>query len=211
MNRASKFAAVAIAGLALFGASLATATTVQKFSLADLAKKSETIVLARVEDETARWDDGKKEIYTYITLAVLEPVKGMGKGKGADNGKSPKGEETITIRQLGGTVGNMTSIVPGTPSFRRGEEVVLFLSAKDAKGYPWVVGLQQGKYTVYPDENGVKQVRNDVDGMSTMSADGTVQEAKVSKSIPLNAFMDGIKTQLNADGKVKVDPNPPTE
>ena len=209
MNRASKFAAVAIAGLALFGASLATATTVQKFSLADLAKKSETIVLARVEDETARWEDGKKEIYTYITLRVLDPVKGLSR-KG-ENGKSPKNEETITIRQLGGTVDNMTSIVPGMPSFKRGEEVVLFLSAKDAKGYPWVVGLQQGKYTVFADELGVKQVRNDVDGMSTMAADGSVTEAKVSKSIPLSAFMDGIKTQLDVDGKVKVDPNPPTE
>ena len=209
MNRASKFAAVAIAGLALFGASLATATTVQKFSLADLAKKSETIVLARVEDETARWEDGKKEIYTYITLRVLDPVKGM--SRKADNGKSPKTEETITIRQLGGTVDNISSIVPGMPAFRRGEEVVVFLSAKNALGYPSVVGLQQGKYTVYSDESGVKQVRNDVDGMSTMAADGTVTEAKVSKSIPLNAFMDGIKTQLDVDGKVKVDPNPPTE
>lgn len=209
MNRATRFAAVAIAGLALFGASLATATTVQKLSLADLAKKSDTIVLARVEDETARWEDGNKEIYSYITLRVLDPVKGM--GKKSENGKSPKNEETITIRQLGGTVDNMTSIVPGMPSFRRGEEVVLFLTAKDSKGYPWVVGLQQGKYTVYSDENGIKQVRNDVDGMSTMSADGTVQEAKVSKDQPLNAFLDGIKTQLDVDGKVKVDPNPPTE
>ena len=209
MNRASKFAAVAIAGLALFGAGLATATTVQKFSLADLAKKSETIVLARVEDETARWEDGKKEIYTYITLRVLDPVKGM--SRNGDNGKSPKAEETITIRQLGGTVDNMTSIVPGMPSFRRGEEVVVFLSAKDARGYPWVFGAQQGKYTVYSDENGFKHVRNDVDGMSTMSADGTVSEAKVSRNQPLNAFLDGIKTQLDLEGKVKVDPNPPTE
>jgi hypothetical protein len=120
MNRASKFAAVAIAGLALFGAGPATATTVQKFSLADLAKKSETIVLARVEDETARWDDGKKEIYTYVTLRVLDPVKGM-KANGNANGKAKNDEETITIRQLGGTVDNLTSIVPGTPSFRRGE------------------------------------------------------------------------------------------
>ena len=211
MNRASRIAAVAIAGLALFGAGLATATTVQKFSLADLAKKSETIVLARVEDETARWDDGNKEIYTYVTLRVLDPVKGMKGNNGNANGKSAKNEETITIRQLGGTVDKMTSIVPGMPSFRRGEEVVVFLSAKDAKGYPWVVGAMQGKYTVFADDQGLKQVRNDVDGMSTMGPDGSVADAKVAKSIPLQAFLDGIKTQLDVDGKVKVDPNPPTE
>jgi len=33
-----------------------------------------------------------------------------------------------------------------------------------------------------------------------------VSEAKVSSDQPLNAFLDGIKTQLNVDGKVQVDP-----
>jgi len=28
---------------------------------------------------------------------------------------------------------------------------------------------------------------------------------------PLGAFLDGIKTTLNADGKIQIDPNPPTE
>jgi hypothetical protein len=64
---------------------------------------------------------------------------------------------------------------------------------------------------VFTDDQGFKQVRNDVDGMSTMAPDGSVTEAKVSKSLPLQAFLDGIKTQLDSDGKVKVDPNPPTE
>jgi hypothetical protein len=207
MNRASKHVVVAIAGLALFGASLATATSVQRFSLSDLAKKSETIVLARVEDESARWEDGKKEIYTYVTLRVLEPVKGMK----AERGKNAKSDQTITIRQIGGTVDNIASIVPGTPTFRKGEEVVVFLSAKDGKGYPWVVGFQQGKYTVYSDENGFKHVRNDVDGLRTLSTDGSASEAKVSKDQPLNAFLDGIRTQLDLEGKVQVAPTTPTE
>jgi hypothetical protein len=199
MNRAKRIATVAFAAVALLGANLATATTVQKFTLSDLAKKSESIVLARVEDQSSRWDDNHKEIYTFITLHVLEPVKGA------------KGETTITLRQLGGSVDNLISVVPGMPTFRKGEEVVLFLSPKDGAGYPWVMGLQQGKYTVVTDANGIKHVRNDVDGLKTLAPNGTVSEAKVSTEQPLSAFLDGIKTQLDLEGKVQVDPTTPTE
>jgi len=197
MNRASIYASVAFAGIALLGASLASATTVQKFSLQELATKSDAIVMAKVEDQSSR-QDANKEIYTYITVSVLESVKGA------------KGEKTITIRQLGGSVGNLISAVPGMPSFKNGEEVVLFLSAKDRAGYPWVMGLQQGKYSIVTDDSGLKHVRNELDGLRVLSPNGSVNESKVSSDQPLGAFLDGIKSDLNIDGKVKIDPSNPT-
>jgi len=199
MNRASRFAVVVFATFALAGASTAGATTVMKLSLKDLAKKSDTIVRATVVDETARYD-ANKEIYTYFTLRVLEPVKGSGK------------DQVITIRQIGGVVGTIASIVPGTPSFRKGEEVVVFLTQKDAAGYPWVMGLQQGKFTVIADENGQKNVRNELNGLKLQGANGISDDgAKVSPNMPLQAFLDGIRTDLDDAGKVKVDPTPQTE
>jgi len=199
MNRASVYASVAFAGIALVGASLASATTVQKFSLKDLTTKSNAIVMAKVEDQSSRQDPGNKEIYTYITISVLQSVKGA------------QGEKTITIRQLGGTLGNLISVVPGMPSFKNGEEVVLFLSAKDGAGYPWVMGLQQGKYSIVTDDNGLKHVRNELDGLRMLSPNGSINESnKVSSDQPLGAFLDGIKTDLNTVDKVKVDPSNPT-
>lgn len=194
MNRARKSVIVALAALAILSASLAGATTVQKFSLQDLAKKSETIALARVDDVSARWDDNHKEIYTFITLKVLDGVKGSHK------------DDVLTIRQLGGTVDKIISYVPGMPEFKRGEEVVVFLSTKDRAGYPWVMGLQQGKYSVSTDANGFKQVRNDVDGLKTVAPDGSVDEATAAAAQPLTSFLDGIKTQLDVDGKVQIQP-----
>jgi len=208
MNRARWAATLAFAGIALLGVNLANATTVQKFTVSDLAKKSETIVLARVEDESARMEEGSKEIYTYITLRVLEGVKGS---KANANSKKATSDELITIRQLGGTVGNLISVVPGMPTFRKGEEVVVFLSMKDQKGYPWVMGLQQGKYTVTTNDDGFKQVRNDVDGLTTVDQNGTKLEAKGAPQQPLASFLDGIKTQLDADGKVRIDDANPTK
>ncbi len=199
MNRFRLFLVVAIAALALVGAQAAFATSVQKFSLQELTKKSDSIVMARGDDAVSSWDAAHKEIYTFYTLSVLQPVKGN------------RGGTTVTIRQLGGTVDNVMSIVPGMPSFKKGEEVVVFLTQKDAAGYPWVMGLQQGKYTVSTGKNGVKMVRNDLSGTELLTKSGKHVDSTTAPDMPLNAFIDGIKTTLDVDGKIKVDPNPPTE
>ena len=198
MNRFRLSIAVAVLALGLIGAQAAFATTVQKLSLQDLAKKSDSIVMARVDDAVASWDAGHKEIYTLYTLQISQGVKGR------------KGESTVQIRQIGGTVGNIASIVPGMPSFKKGEEVVVFLTQKDANGYPWVMGLQQGKYSIV-EKNGAKVVRNDLAGTELLSNSGQKTESVTAPDQPLGAFLDGIKTTLNVDGKIQVDPNPPTE
>lgn len=195
MKRSRSAVIVALAAFAIFGASLAGATTVQKFSVSDLTKKSETIAMARVTDVSSRWDENHKEIYTYITLKVLDGVKGSHKN------------DVLTIRQLGGSVDNLISVVPGMPAFKTDEEVVVFLSPKDRAGYPWVMGLQQGKYSVDTDANGFKQVWNDVDGLKMVGPNGTTQEeATAASHQPLNSFLDGIRSELNVDGKVQAQP-----
>jgi hypothetical protein len=193
MKRSRSAVIVALAAFALLGANLAGATTVQKFSVSDLTKKSATIALARVEDVSSRWDENHKEIYTFISLKVLDGVKGSHKN------------DVLTIRQLGGTVDGLISVVPAMPSFKTGEEVVVFLSPNDRAGYPWVMGLQQGKYSVSSDANGFKQVWQDVDGLRVVTPDGKVQEGTAAPQ-PLNSFLDGVRTQLNVDGKVQAQP-----
>jgi len=108
MNRFRLCLVVTTAAVALFGAQAALGTTVQKLSLQELTKKSDSIVMARVDDAIASWDAGHKEIYTYVTLSVIQPVKGS------------RDATTIMLRQLGGTVDNIASVVPGMPSFKKG-------------------------------------------------------------------------------------------
>ncbi|HET7497934.1 MAG TPA: hypothetical protein VFM00_06515 [Candidatus Eisenbacteria bacterium] len=198
MNRASRLAMVAFAALALVGTSTAHATTVTKMSLKDLALKSNAVVVARVEDQVARYD-ANKEIYTYVTLRVLDPVKGSRK------------DDVITIRQLGGVVDNIASIVPGMPTFKKGEEVVVFLSQNDKAGYPWIMGLQQGKYTVSQDQNGTKRVRNELEGTSLIDASGKAFEPGKTADMPLQALLDGVRTNLDEAGKIQIDPTVPNE
>ena len=166
-----------IAALAI--SSIATATSVQKFSVRDLAQKSRSVVVGTVVSSESRYDDN--EIYTYITVRVVEGLKGSRKG------------ETIVVRQLGGQVGSIASVVPGTASFRNGEEVVLFLSQNDKTGHPWVVGLQQGKYSISTDEQGKKRVRRDASGLKLVGGDiaGAMPEAT-----SLDVFLDEVRTEV---------------
>src|SRR5688500_6079730 len=113
-----------IAALAI--SSIASATSVQKFSVGELSSKSAKVAVASVVSTESRWEGG--EIYTYITLQVSDGVKGARKG------------ETVQLRQLGGQVGDIASIVPGMPSFKNSEEVLVFLTAPDKGGYRWVMG-----------------------------------------------------------------------
>jgi len=195
MNRTKLLLVCAVAFGALIGAQVATATTLQKLTLQDLAKQSVGIALAHVEDAVSRWDDDHREIYTYVTLRVTEPVKGM------------TGGETVTIRQIGGEVGSIASIVPGTASFRNQEEVVVFLTERDRSGYASVLGWQQGKYSVRTDARGMKFVRNDMDRARVVSPDGSVQEGfRSSKEMPLGAFIAHIKTALDQPGRFETLP-----
>jgi hypothetical protein len=169
----------------------AGATSAKKLSLGELSRGSERIVLADVEDASSRWDG--KEIYTYVTLRVTEGVKGA------------KRHETITVRQIGGQVGTIASIVAGTPSFRKGESVVVFLSAKDRTGHPWVMGLQQGKYTVESDGKGGRRVRNELSGISLLSGAGLEADAKGATEENLAVFLEAVRRELGEE-PVVVDP-----
>jgi hypothetical protein len=195
MHRAGAIARAVLLAAAVLSVSPAQATSVQKFSLKALAQRSSSIALAKVEAAESRWDESGKEIYTYVTLRVVEKVKGK------------KDRETVTLRQLGGQVGNIASIVPGMPSFKKGEEVVVFLTEEDTAGYPWVLGLQQGKYSVVSDASGAKQVRNELQGLTLVSPQGVQLDAsEVTAGQSLDSFLESVRSELGNASPVEVDP-----
>jgi hypothetical protein len=113
----------------------ASATTLARMSVAQMSHAATLVVRARCVSGIARWDD--REIWTFTAFAVTDTWK----GNAADE---------ITVRTLGGTVGNVTSHVAGVPVFRPGEEVVLFLEPSPAGGLA-VVSWQQGTFRVHRD------------------------------------------------------------
>jgi hypothetical protein len=153
--------------LILFLALLSTANslTYKKLSIEDLTKSADTICIGKCVSKSSRFVD--HHIETTIEIKVTEYLKG-------DMGK------TLSVTVMGGEIEQplpLAQHVLGTPTFVKGEEVLLFLSAPQkslgsaatqAKSpasllatSPSVVGWFQGKYTVLTDSvTGEKKVAN---------------------------------------------------
>lgn len=126
--------------------------TVEPMSLDDLARRADFIVIGRCVALRADWNASGTRIYTYATIAVERFLKGGG-------------VREVTLRVLGGQVGGMAAIVPGSPTFNTGEEVLLFCVGGEAR-MPTVLGLSLGKFTLTRDEAGVRMVKRDLSGLT---------------------------------------------
>lgn len=149
-------------------------TTVLKMDLPALVQESDSIVQGQVERVEAQWDEQRKTIFTYISVRVLEQLKG-------------EPGQVVLIRQIGGKVGAMNLSILGMPAFRSGEEVILFLKRNTEATYH-VVGLSQGKYAIGSDF----AVAN-VSGIELVDRKtGQVIEGVISRE-PLESFKSRIR------------------
>ena len=114
----------------------ANAATVEAMTLEEMAQRADFIFVGRAVDSRADWNVQRTRIYTYTTFQVERFIKG-GTGGGS-------GEEQVTLRLWGGELGPMRSIVPGTPQFASGEEVLLFCVGSGAR-IPDTSGSRSGK------------------------------------------------------------------
>lgn len=129
-------------GIAL-AAVVANATTLAPLSFATLAQQSSVVALLRCLDSVSAWERG--EIWTTTRFEVIERHKGAI-------------EAIISVRMLGGQVGNVYSRVDGVPVFRAGEEVYLFLWSRAGEPYR-VLGWSQGTFRIVHDaESGAKKI-----------------------------------------------------
>ena len=113
-----------------------SATLALKASVDSLVEQSDRVVYAEVyavEDVSQRGQNG--EIYTRILLDVFEYWKGNGPNE-------------ITVQTLGGSFQDLTLKVAGTPQFKRGQKVVLFLKSDPVKALNYIVALAQGVFYV---------------------------------------------------------------
>jgi hypothetical protein len=128
-----------------------------------MAAAADDIVIAKVISSESRLSGDMKKIYTYVAVEVVEWIK--------DGGERPK---TITIRQLGGSVGESTMVVAGDAHFVKGEETLLFLRKKSVKkndGFYFLLGMAQSKYAIIEDSLLGFVVRRDLSKLALVKKD----------------------------------------
>jgi hypothetical protein len=112
------------------------ATSMIRLSMEQLSQVAETIVLGTVANQVSAWNDQRTAIYTDVTVAVEEAIKG-----------SPGA--AVTFRVAGGVVGDMGMRTSIDPVFKDGERVIVLLHTEDSTAR--VLGQEQGKFTVSND------------------------------------------------------------
>ena len=157
----------------------AAPTTLAHMSIAKLTQSSRLIIRARCVGNFAAWDAG--EIWTFSTFEPSEIWKGSS-------------GQRISVRLLGGRVGNLTSNVSGVPHFRIGEEVVLFL-APTARGDFSAVSWVQGTFRIHRDpRSGAETVTQDSASFDTFDPSTKKFTSSGIRDLPL----DELRAQVAA-------------
>ncbi|HET7217865.1 MAG TPA: hypothetical protein VFJ02_07445 [Vicinamibacterales bacterium] len=118
--------------------SVARATVLVPAEFKEIVSGSQIIAYARIVDVRPEWADGRRWIDSVVTADVVSYLKG-----GSD-------QETISFKVPGGQLGRYRSVVVGAPTFKRGDEAVLFLK-RQGDDLPNVFGLNQGVFRVRVD------------------------------------------------------------
>jgi hypothetical protein len=112
---------------------------VEKLSVESLTLGAAWILVGTVVDLESEWNNERTLIYTHVTVAVEDHIKGA----------LEQTEVNVTVP--GGQVGDVGVSVSGVPEFSKGEEVLLFLEENEA-GEFHVLGGFQGKFVIYGDK-----------------------------------------------------------
>jgi len=134
-----------LAGLALL-AVVANATTLSRLRFEDLVNQATAVARLRCIGVESKWQAG--EIWTETRFETVEVNKGV----------LPT---VVSVRMLGGIVGNLHSRVEGVPAFRPGEEAYVFLWANEGEPFR-VLGWSQGTFRIARDpRTGAERVTQD--------------------------------------------------
>ncbi|MGH9449020.1 MAG: hypothetical protein ACRD11_00600 [Terriglobia bacterium] len=118
----------------------ASATSLVRLSLDQLTQASIAVVQGHVVGQVTQWNATHTEIVTLTTIAVDQNVKGNTPAQ-------------IVVEQMGGTVGHMHLIVPGTERFYPQARYELFLQHGAANpAHFLLVGMREGAYRIYQDQ-----------------------------------------------------------
>jgi hypothetical protein len=163
-----------LGGLALI-AMAASATTLWRLKLEDLAQESTAVARLRCLGATSQWEQG--EIWTETRFEVVQPEKGTLPG-------------IITVRLLGGNVGHLHSHVDEVPRFRAGEEVYLFLWAREGEPFQ-VLGWSQGTFRIARNsQSGLEMVTQDSAGTSIFDPRARTFRRGGIRNLPVSIFRE---------------------
>jgi len=143
----------------------AQAGSLVKISDKNLVLSSDAIITGKVLSIESRWNASKTNIYTDITIALNQTIKG------------DLGANTIVVEQLGGKIGDKQIWFTGSPEFSVGEEVLLFLKA-NSEGVLHTAHMGMGKFSISQTSENKTVFRPSLDKSKVYNAQEYLQNIK---------------------------------
>lgn len=173
-----------VSSVLLLLAKSSLATTAVMLSDEQLITSSRCILIGEVKSVKAQWDAGHQWINSYVQIRIEKVLKGQFQN------------EQIVFKQLGGTVGDESSVIFGAPEYKLGKRVLLFLdTAQD--GTLRIAHLFQGKYDVIDRSSGRKsRVKRNIDTVNIL---GAREGPEITNEATLAKFEKKINRALRAN------------
>lgn len=164
--------AAGCAGLAWPG--IAGATLARAVSLPELVGSSRYALVGAATQAYSRWETvGKsRRIVTYVELEVLQSIDGR-----------PPAEPALTLRTLGGRVGDIGQLVHGEARFELDARAVVFLSPRE-DGVFNVTAMAQGHYPLLAEADDVLRLRASPYMPALLDTDGSAVQRLVRRTVP---------------------------
>jgi hypothetical protein len=145
-----------LVGFGLLGhwSKTAQATVAKGLSLTELTLASHAAAVGSAAERECRWEvvGGQKRIVTYTRLAVTRRVFGL-----------EQNVTEVTVRTLGGRIGDLGQIVHGEARLQRDKPALVFLRSVGDTGYR-VTAMAQGHFPLAADATGVLRVQSRIRG-----------------------------------------------
>jgi hypothetical protein len=170
--------------LAFLVARPAVATVYVPVDFREMVTASRAIVHGRVVAVRSEPTSDRRTIASYVTIEVAEHLKG---NLGAE----------VTFRVPGGQVGRYRRIIVGAPQFTRGDEVIVFLTAR-GPSWPYIFGLSQGVYRIARAGDGRAIVTPPPVMARGVEAEPVVRGDPARRPLPLDVFAREVKAIVEA-------------
>ncbi len=178
--------------LVLFAvARVAVATSIVEKDLDALAAEADRVFVGTVAVVRSQWADSEQHsIETLVTFTNIEPLFGVDTAE-------------VELRFGGGSVGDVTEMVAGMPTFTVGERVVIF--ARNQLAVSPIVGFNQGCMRIEGGGDDASVTLTTRDRLGTLSSGRAVlaEAASGEVAMPLREFLANVRQRLAVRGAIK--------
>lgn len=186
LNRRGSLRKIFLPVLTMWIAAPLGATTLVRTGLDELVAGNERVVVGEVVDAVSYWNEDRTFILTNVRVAPAETIKGKAEGE-------------LTLTLLGGTVGDLTTLIVGGAELVPGRSYVLFLTPKKLPGAGQTLTLpdhSQGAFEIISKGGRLRAVSQANQHRLVPDRKGLSDAPGGTEGIPLDTLLESLRSTV---------------